>query len=311
MIMAPTEGDMSLTAAILLLISAVTHAGWNYISKKEHPTAAFYLVANTFGVICVFPILLFYGSHILLIPGSVWICIALSGFFLATYMAALAGAYRFGDISIAYPLARSLPVIIVFLLTLIFGQGKPLGAWVIIGIILVVVGCTILPLKVLREFQFANYKNLCCLLAVLAAVGIAGYTVVDDTALRNLREIPETPWDPVDATLVYMVLEGISCSIWQLLIVALDSRERKILVEVLHDFKGAAAITGIGIYLTYGLVLASMNYVTNVSYVAAFRQLSIPLGALFGMVLLKEPRYVPKVIGVVIIFFGLTLVSAG
>jgi drug/metabolite transporter (DMT)-like permease len=302
---------MSLIAAILLLISAVTHAGWNYISKKKHPTAAFYLVANTIGVICVVPVLLYYGNQIPLIPKAVWIFIDLSGFFLATYMAALAGAYRAGDISIAYPLARSLPVIFVFLITLILGTGKPLGAWVIIGIILIAAGCTILPLKGLRQFRLSNYKNMCCLLAVLAAVGIAGYTVTDDTALRNLREIPGKPWDPVDATLVYMVLEGISCSIWQSLIVTFDSRERKALIEVLHDFKGAATLTGIGIYLTYGLVLASMNYVTNVSYVAAFRQLSIPLGALFGMVLLNEPRYVPKIIGVVIIFLGLTIVGLG
>jgi drug/metabolite transporter (DMT)-like permease len=302
---------MSLIAAILLLISAVTHAGWNYISKKKHPTAAFYLVANTIGVICAVPVLLYYGNQIPLIPKAVWIFIAMSGFFLATYMAALAGAYRAGDISIAYPLARSLPVIFVFLITLILGKGKPLGAWVIIGIILIAAGCTILPLKGLRQFRLSNYKNMCCLLAVLAAVGIAGYTVTDDTALRNLREIPGKPWDPVDATLVYMVLEGISCSIWQSLIVTFDSRERKALIEVLHDFKGAATLTGIGIYLTYGLVLASMNYVTNVSYVAAFRQLSIPLGALFGMVLLNEPRYVPKIIGVVIIFIGLTIVGLG
>ena len=311
MLMAATEGEMSLTAAILLLISAITHAGWNYISKKEHPTAAFFLVANTIGVICVLPVLLYYGNQIPLIPKSVWIFITMSGFFLAAYMAALAGAYRAGDISIAYPLARSLPVIFVFLITLIFGKGNPLEAWVIIGIILVVAGCMILPLRVLNEFRFSNYKNLCCLLAVLAAVGIAGYTVIDDTALRNLREIPGKPWDPVDATLVYMVLEGISCSIWQFIIVAFDSRERKSLIEVLRDFKGAATVTGIGIYLTYGLVLASMNYVTNVSYVAAFRQLSIPLGSLLGMVLLNEPRYVPKIIGVVTIFLGLILVGAG
>jgi drug/metabolite transporter (DMT)-like permease len=303
------ETDMTLTAAILLLISAVTHAGWNYISKKEHPTAAFYFVANTIGVICVFPILLHYAHLIPLIPKSVWIFIALSGFFLAAYMAALAGAYRTGDISIAYPLARSLPVIFVFMITLIFGKGKPLGTWAIIGIILVVSGCLILPLKGFYEFRFSNYKNLCCVLAVLAAVGISGYTVTDDAALRNLREIPVTPWNPVDATLVYMVLEGISCSVWQFLIVASDSRERKIIIDVLRGFKGAAAITGIGIYLTYGLVLASMNYVTNVSYVAAFRQLSIPLGAMLGMVLLKEPRYVPKLIGVVTIFVGLIIVG--
>ena len=54
-----------------------------------------------------------------------------------------------------------------------------------------------------------------------------------------------------------------------------------------------------------------MNYVSNVSYVATFRQLSIPLGALFGMVLLKKPRYNPKIIGVAMIFLGLVVVGFG
>jgi uncharacterized membrane protein len=43
--------------------------------------------------------------------------------------------------------------------------------------------------------------------------------------------------------------------------------------------------------------------------VAAFRQLSIPLGAVLGMVLLKEPHYLPKLIGVAIVFLGLILVG--
>jgi uncharacterized membrane protein len=77
----------------------------------------------------------------------------------------------------------------------------------------------------------------------------------------------------------------------------------------MHDYRGAAAITGIGIYLTYGLVLISMNFVTNVSYVATFRQLSIPLSTLFGMALLNEPRYNPKIIAVVMIFVGLVVVG--
>jgi uncharacterized membrane protein len=108
-----------------------------------------------------------------------------------------------------------------------------------------------------------------------------------------------------------MVLEGIGCSPWQSLFVFLQSRERENLKEVLHYYKVSAATTGIGIYLTYGLVLMAMNYVTNVSYVAAFRQLSIPMGALFGMLFLKEPRYYPKIIGVTMIFFGLILVALG
>ena len=298
---------MSLTAAILLIISAFTHAGWNFISKKEYPTQAFYLVANTIGVICILPILVYYRGLINFIPSSVWVIVVLSGFFLAAYLEALAGAYRAGDISIAYPLARSLPVILVFLLTLLLGKGQPLSPWFIIGIIIIVVGCIILPFRAFGDFQLRGYINQCCFLAVLAAAGIAAYTFADDIALRFLRELPGTPVGPVEGTLVYMVLEGISCSLWQSLFVILNKRERRRLPEVLQSFKGAAAITGVGIYLGWGLVLISMNFVSNVSYVAAFRQLSIPLGAMFGMVFLKEPRYIPKIIGITAIFFGLVL----
>lgn len=302
---------MSVTATILLLISAFTHAGWNFISKKEHPTQAFYLVANTIGVICVLPILCFYWNVIPLIPRSVWIIVVMSGFFLAAYLQALAGAYRTGDISIAYPMARALPVIFVFFFTLILGKGQMLGIWFVLGAILIVGGCIILPIQAFGDFNVSNYKSLCCFFAVLAAVGTAGYTVADDIALRYLREIPGRPFNPVEGTLVYMVLEGISCSLWQSVFVMFSSREQQRMTDVLQSYKRPAAMTGIGIYLSYGLVLGSMNYVTNVSYVATFRQLSIPLGALFGMALLKEPRYPPKIIGVVFVFLGLVLVSTG
>jgi drug/metabolite transporter (DMT)-like permease len=301
---------MTITATILLIISAFTHAGWNFISKREHPTQAFYLVANTIGVICILPFLFYYWRFIHFIPSSVWAIVVLSGFFLAAYLEALAGAYRAGDISIAYPLARSLPVIFVFLLTLFLGKGQPLSAWFVAGIIIVVAGCVILRWKAFGDFQLLDYKNKCCLLAVLAAAGIAAYTVADDTALRYLRELPGKPMGPVEGTLIYMVLEGISCSLWQSLLVMLSRRERRRMPEVLQSYKRAAAITGVGIYLGWGLVLVSMNFVSNVSYVAAFRQLSIPLGAIFGMVLLREPRYLPKTVGIAAIFFGLVLVGA-
>jgi len=126
-------------------------------------------------------------------------------------------------------------------------------------------------------------------------------------ALRHLRELPGKPMSPLEGTLVYMVLEGISCSLWQGLFVAVSRRERQAMTEVLQSYKGPAAITGIGIFLTYGIVLVSMNYVSNVSYVAAFRQLSIPIGAMFGMALLKESRYLPKIVGIAVIFVGLVL----
>jgi uncharacterized membrane protein len=70
-----------------------------------------------------------------------------------------------------------------------------------------------------------------------------------------------------------------------------------------------AVITGLIITATYGLVLAAMAYVTNVSYLAAFRELSIPLGALLGITLQKEPAPAPKLVGIGVVLVGLLLVG--
>jgi len=300
---------MSPVAGILLILSAITHAGWNFISKKQYPTLAFYFMANNVGVLLVLPILFPYWDKISLIPAFVWICLSCSGFFLAVYMAALAGAYRSGDMSIAYPLARALPVVFVTVISMTLGLGKTLSVWFIVGAALIVAGCIIVPIRSLRSLQIRDYMNLCCLLSVIAAVCISGYTMIDHEALAYLRNLPGRPFSPVGATLVYMVLEAISCSVWKGILVIASHRERKAFFTVIRDYKMAAAITGIGIYLTYGLVLASMNYVTNVSYVAAFRQLSIPLGALMGIFFLKEPPYRVKIFGVVSIFVGIVIVG--
>ncbi|MHC4202768.1 MAG: drug/metabolite transporter, partial [Planctomycetota bacterium] len=68
---------------------------------------------------------------------------------------------------------------------------------------------------------------------------------------------------------------------------------------------------GIAIYLTYGLVLVAMSFVTNASYVVALRQLSIPVGAMLGVMILKEPRYAAKFVGIAVIVAGLVFVAAG
>ena len=59
--------------------------------------------------------------------------------------------------------------------------------------------------------------------------------------------------------------------------------------------------------LTYILVLMAMNYVTNVSYVQAFRQLGLVVGMLEGIFILKERCTLTKVTGIVLIVSGLVL----
>ena len=59
----------------------------------------------------------------------------------------------------------------------------------------------------------------------------------------------------------------------------------------------------------YVLVLLAMHFVTNVSYVQAFRQMSLPLGAFLGIVFLKEKTSGPKLVGLALIVGGLVAAS--
>ncbi|WP_315980597.1 hypothetical protein [Aliamphritea spongicola] len=68
-------------------------------------------------------------------------------------------------------------------------------------------------------------------------------------------------------------------------------------------------MTGLFIVGTYLLVLISMSMVTEVSYVVALRQLSIPIGVAIGVFWLKESVSITRMQGVSMMLIGLIFVS--
>lgn len=108
----------------------------------------------------------------------------------------------------------------------------------------------------------------------------------------------------------YIALQGITTVLWQSLGVVSNRNERHLFTQqIVHPV--SSVFKGAGIFLTYSLVLISMGYVTNVSYVVAFRQLSIPIGLILGILLLKERVCGPKITAVVLLFTGVVLVGLG
>ena len=302
---------MTPIAITLILLSAVIHAGWNLVSKRSSPTAAFFLMADSLGCLCFAPLLLIYWHVVGLFPASVWLLLGAAGLCQAGYYCALAGAYRAGDMSIAYPLARSSPLIVVTIATLLLGHGDQVSAQCIIGIVLVVLGALLLPMRRFNDFDTRNYLNISCLMALGAAFGTAGYTIVDDHALKLVRGSLTIPADLYCAPVVYVVFEGLSTSLWMAAFVSWRRGNRDELRTIVRSRWRQAALTGAAIYVTYALVLISMGFVDNVSYVAAFRQVSIPLGVLLGVLVLKEAAHPPKFFGMMTMFAGLVLVGTG
>ena len=204
---------MTLTAAVLVIISACMHAGWNVFSKSHSPTIGFFQIA-TLGTVFWFSPILFMTADLLAgISFSLWGILLVAGLFQALYYAGLASSYARGALSIAYPLARSFPLLIVVALTFAAGRGSDLSVLAILGSTAIVLGALILPMQSFRDFRLTNYLNGSCAFAVIAAVGTAGYSFVDDIGMHMIKRLPSEAagWE---RALLYLVLECVFTAVW-------------------------------------------------------------------------------------------------
>ena len=301
---------MTLVAIALLLLSALLHATWNLLGKRQNPGAAFMVLANTLGTLAIAPALLIYPHLLARFTPAVWGIVAFTGISQAVYYVGLAGAYRAGDLSLTYPLIRALPVLIVTGLAWLLHQGAPPGAGVLVGMGLIVLGCVTLPLSSFRQFHLRAYRSRATGLALLAALGTVGYSLLDDRALRVLRGVAGLSAQNVAVTVVYAVVAGVSASLWGGLFVLLRREDRTLWRSMGRAELGQAALVGLFIVVGYLLVLIALALTPSVGYAVAFRQLSIPLGTILGVFYLKEPAHAPRLIGVALVFVGLVLVAA-
>jgi drug/metabolite transporter (DMT)-like permease len=299
---------MTFTAINLLLLSVVVHAGWNAISRGRRPTAAFMLVASATGMVLLAPIALWHAPELCGVAPVFWVWLGGTSLFMALYYVALAGAYRAGEMSLVYPLARALPALLVPLVSVVLGRANGLTWWLGLAGGLIVAGALLLPMRHFRDFRAAHYGSRAFILAMLTAVGTTGYTVFDYYCM-GLVQHPGGPLGPVAAPLSYIALQGLCTCVWLLLYVLFSRLERDALQGVLRGLWRPAALTGLGIYLAYTLVLSAYTHVNDPSYVAAFRQLSIPVGVVLGLTLLGERRTGPKLVGTITIFAGVVIAS--
>jgi drug/metabolite transporter (DMT)-like permease len=108
-----------------------------------------------------------------------------------------------------------------------------------------------------------------------------------------------------------MALENLSLTTALAVFICLHRPDFRILRSMWKTIWLPAGGAGLMMTGAYGLVLLAMAFVTNVSYVSAFRQISLPIGVFFGMIVHHEPRYLPRIMGLVVILAGLALIALG
>ena len=300
---------MTLLAFLLILLSVFLHVTWNLLSKKVAPSLSFYVLMSYTAAAIWLSFFLASDLRLARLPPRFFLMLAGSICGEVCYMIGLAHAYRKGDISLVYPVVRALPVIVIPPLTLCLGMGKPISIPALGGMVLITVGCLLMPL---RGFNGISFRSFCrgpvLLFILLSASGTTMYTIFDKRAIEIITEVKGScSW--LDAVSYLFCVEFSQATV-EFLFVLGDRRERRIFKR-LAGRSIYPSLAGCCSTSAYALVLMAMRYVTNVSYLQAFRQISLPLGFLAGVVLLHEKALPVRIAGLVFILSGLVIVAFG
>ena len=328
---------MSVTAGVLVVVSAFVHAGWNLLGKRDSSNGAYFCIAAATGALVILPLVVLWNEAVWRMPTAVWWYLIPTGLFQGLYFTGLSGAYRSGDLSVAYPVARAFPVLLVPLASALLGIGegatilalggmvaapflaRPLNA--LRGMVVVTVGLLVIPQRRLLHLSASQLGGTWMLYAFLAGLGTTGYSVVDDTALslyrselgfaaRSTEEAAST-LAAVQAPIIYAAFQSLATAVVLAIVGIIKLGPAGFSSELRNTPLRSAVAAGIAIVAAYGLILIAYGFARDVSYVVAFRQLSLPLGTLLGAVLLGEKVNPARLAGTALIIAGLVLVSLG
>lgn len=273
------------------------HAGWNLLARYDRSEGAFYrrmLVAILLAGFIPAAISEFLTRSL---TPLAWACVIGSGICAGLYLFGLARAFEASDFTIVYPVARSLPVIFLAVVDVLRGRYPTLPGWA--GILLVAVGCSLAPLRSFGEISLRRYVNRASLWMLVAAAGTVGYTILDKLAAEVVRSGPATAarYGYVYFAISYLPYVGL-----MRLSPPKKANDEKMGWKLAIP---AAALS----FSAYWLILWAYQLSPFASYIVAFRQFSIVIGAALAFLIYKESGVAVRLSGAILITAGLVLIG--
>lgn len=288
---------MSFLAFALVVLAALIHATWNLLAKRAASAGSAFVFFYT-GVACVVYLpwvlwLLKAGS----LPwnASVAACIALSGALHLAYSLCLQRGYRVADFSVVYPLARGTgPVLSTVGALLLLSEQPTISG--ISGLFAIVVGIVLISTQghLAKFWQPEAQRGVRW--GTTTGSMIAGYTIVDAYGVKALAIHP-------------VILDWCSSVVRLTMLLPWLLSHRR---ESLASMKGhwwLAIVVGVLSPLSYILVLLALRTGAPLSVVAPLREMSMMVGALFGMLFLGERVGPWRLLGCLILIAGVVLLS--
>lgn len=278
-------------ALAMLIAAAVMHASWNLLVKQARERQIFTWWSLVVGSACYLPLLVFGPA----LPPRVWPYILASALAETAYFFALIRAYRLGDFSLVYPLARgTAPALLALWAALFLGERPtPFG---LLGLAILVVGLiTVGSGAWWARRATTSVSGTAVAAALLVALCISTYSAIDGAAVRIASPLSYT-----------VAILGLSALFATPIIVA-RYPVRALGAEWRANWPRIVAV-GVLNLGTYMLVLVAFAR-ARVGYAGAVRELSVVIAALIGWRWLGEPFGAHRTLGAALIFGGIVIIA--
>ncbi len=283
---------MNTISIILVIFSAFTHASWNYTLKKVQGGIPFVWFFTTLTCLLYVPYIAFiFLSGQLAISRIGFLFCLLSVLLHLLYFLFLETAYKFGDLSVVYPITRSASPIITILLAFVLLR-ESLQAFQWFSVFLILAGTILLTSSKASHKRTASPALF---FALLCAFSISGYTLVDKVSMAQLALSP-------------FILDFFNNLGRSLALTPYAFKHRDQTTKLISKNKREALMVAILSPFSYLLILFAMKYLP-VSVISPMRQLSIVIGSLMGVLLLREPFSSHKGLGIAMTFVGVLILN--
>ena len=287
---------MSTNIVLIVIFASLIHAFWNLLVKKSSsPELLLCLSKITESVLFLGPFIYLFAQNPYTFVDLKWILGA--SVFVSLNYYFLAKSYKYLDMTIAYPITRC-STLFLPLIAYIF-IGEKLNAYGYIAIGLVTIGVATIQLRSYSLTEIDSYFNALktkgFLYALLTALTVAAYTVWDKVAISNMPSF--------QYFYSYTFLTSI-------LLFTLNSRKFNVIemVQLFRQETGAIFLVAISNTVGYLLILYALSH-SDASIVGTLRQTSLVFGFILGYFWLSERVLVPRIVSLVLIIAGSTLVS--
>lgn len=288
---------MTTFAIILVLLSALAHAVWNFLTKRATNQEAFIWWVLVAISLLLLPLAVFlYWREPIVYPG--WWFVLATSFLHFLYFFFLGRGYTRADLSLVYPISRGLgPALVPILGALILKENVTPPA--IAGIIAVILGIYTVywwgQLRQVLRDPFRLVRDAGGRYALLTGLTIASYSVLDKVGVSYVNPF------------LYMYLLAAGSALFFAPYVLRMHSTKTAIAEGQKHLRSIIA-AGLLMFGGYGSILLALQF-TRVSYVFPARSVGIVMGVILGAIVLREPFGKGRIIGSGLIVLGLVLIA--